>query len=111
MRELIEKYKKLNFEQERILKEKENIRIEFLKSAKFKEGDCVVWNVTNYSGKITGEKKHGIIRSIFPCAKYSDELSIVYRVGKIKKNGNIHGNQDVDYSVIPESELEKNQKQ
>jgi hypothetical protein len=105
-KKLIDRYKNLILEEERILEEKENIRNEFIISAKFKVGDSVIWSKSNWNGKPTGEKINGIVRVIFPCEKYSDKLEISYRVGKIKKDGTIHANQDIYYSLIPENELQ-----
>lgn len=106
MKELIEKYEHLKNEQDRILDEKENIRNKFIKFAKFKQGDTVTWQVQNWDGQKTGENIQGIVRTIFTTkSRYDDNLSIHYIIGKIKKNGEIHGNQNIHYSAIPESEL------
>jgi len=99
MKSLIEKYKKLQIQKNCIRVEEIIVENEFLKFAKFRIGDIIEYdegydNITN-----------GIIRSIYSIADDSDELSICYDIGKVKKNGKIHLTQNINYSRVLEPTL------
>ena len=105
MKKLFKEYEELKTQEKEIIERKRSIREKFLKSAKYKIGDKVIYNRKFYDE--ISNPKDGIIREVFPTIhEFSNVLGISYVVAKIRNDGRMHLSQNIEYSRISENWLE-----
>lgn len=92
-------------------KDRYKINTDLIKSkvmlyAKYKPGEKISFKEESHKG----EKIHtGIIRHVFPMAKYSNTLGVYYSIGKITKSGEIHKSHDIVYHRVAEKDIINNE--